>query len=346
MPAKHSVGAQHFNFQKTIDSSRPQMAGSCFCSIPTVQNGTYIPDEAFMYQVDLQQAQSFLLRLLHKSAAPEAIDWLSRKLKQVAAPPDAGKDFYLAFSSVPRYMGKAPLQLTTADLQEAQRIRKGFNPANWTTDQMARTLLILTLLHTGKEEFIAQINKLFSTADMGELVALYAAMPLLPYPEDFKARAAEGFRTNMSNVYEAVALNNPYPADYLDENAWNQMVLKTLFVGKPIYRIYGIDRRSNTKLAHILSDYAHERWAAGRPVSPELWRPVGPFIDEIIIKDIKRLFAHSENIQHEAAALACAQSSYPEAVELLNAHPHLKKRIDAIELSWDLIGTATLAAQK
>jgi len=299
-----------------------------------------------MYQVDLQQIQSFLLRLLHQSAAPEAIDWLTGKLKLVAAPSGSGKDFYLAFSSVPRYMGKVPLQLSEADLVEAQRIRKGFSPANWTTDQAARTLLILTLPHTDKEEFLTQINKLFSTADMGELVALYAAMPLLPFPEDFKSRAAEGFRTNMSNVFEAVALDNPYPADYLDEGAWNQMVLKTVFVGKPIYRIYGIDQRSNAKLAHILSDYAHERWAAGRTVSPELWRPVGPFIDDIIIKDIKRLFSHSEEIQHEAAALACAQSSYPEAVELLNAHPHLKKRIDAGELTWDLIGTETLAIQK
>ncbi|MBF9254492.1 EboA domain-containing protein [Pontibacter sp. 172403-2] len=299
-----------------------------------------------MYQVDIQQIQPFLLRLLHQIAAPEAIDWLSRKLKQVSASSGTGKEFYLAFSSVPRYMGKAPLQLSEADLAEAQRLRKGFNPANWTTDQAARTLLILTLPHTDKAEFLTQINKLFSTADMGELVALYAAMPLLPYPEDFKARAAEGFRTNMGNVYEAVALDNPYPADYLDEAAWNQMVLKTLFVGKPLFRIYGIDRRSNARLAHILSDYAHERWAAGRTVSPELWRPVGPFIDDIIIKDIRRLFDQPEEIQHEAAALACAQSSYPEALELLKAHPQLKNRIDSGELTWDLIGAETLAAQK
>ena len=45
------------------------------------------------------------------------------------------------------------------------------------------------------------------------------------------------------------------------------MVLKALFVESTLHPIQGLDARANEALAHMLCDYAHERWAAGRPVS-------------------------------------------------------------------------------
>jgi len=293
------------------------------------------------YQANLKTSQEFLLQLYRKNATPEALNWLTPKLELLATAA-SDKDLYLAFSSAPRFVGKAPLQLEETDLQEANRIREGFNPSRWTTDQAARTLLLLSVPHDEESAFVSRLSKLFNTADMGELVALYASLPLLPHPKAFVKQAAEGVRTNMGNVFEAIALDNPYPADYLEEGAWNQMVLKTVFVGKPLYRIYGLEKRSNPTLARILSDYAHERWAAGRPVTPELWRPVGPFIDERIIEDIKKLFAHPDAIQHEAAALACAQGSYVPARELLENYPELKKQVESGELNWSLIGHKAL----
>lgn len=296
-----------------------------------------------LQQADKEKSQELLYELFQKNATQGAVNWLSEKLKKFDDT-DATKDLYLSFSAVSRFVGKSTLQLEPEDLIIADTIRPGFNPSHWTLAQTARTLLLLATPHQDRDAYLKKLDQLFSTAEMSELVALYASLPLLPYPEDFKLRAAEGIRTNMGTVFEAIALDNPYPADYLEEGAWNQLVLKTVFVGKPLFRIYGLDKSSNPTLARILSDYAHERWAAGRTVTPELWRPVGPFLNEMLIEDIKKLFAHPDPIQQEAAALACSQGSFIQAKELLETHPVLKNRIETGELNWNYIGNKSLTA--
>jgi 2-oxo-4-hydroxy-4-carboxy--5-ureidoimidazoline (OHCU) decarboxylase len=299
--------------------------------------------DAIVYQADITATKAFLKKLLERSTTPQGMAWIDQKVEIVSSEGAKEKDLYLAFSAAPRFVGKNPLNLSEAELKQAGELRTGFDPSRWTADQAARALLLLSLPHQDADKFEKQFNTLFSTADMGELVALYSSLPLLPHPEKFKKRIAEGVRTNMGDVYEAVALNNPYPADYMEEDAWNQLVLKTLFVAKPLHRIYGLGKRSNPTLARMLTDYAHERWAAGRPVSPELWRPVGPYINEASIADIERLFSQPIEAEREAAALACAESNYAPAKELLNAHPDLRQKIENGELNWDVLGNKAQA---
>ena len=124
------------------------------------------------------------------------------------------------------------------------------------------------------------LDDLFATADYRELVALYRGLYFMAEPEDFVPRAREGLRTNMTPVFDAIALDNPYPARYLDQDAWNQMVLKARFMDRPMYRIYRIEDRKNAKLADIFLDYAEERRSAHRPVSPELWRFVDGYVTD------------------------------------------------------------------
>lgn len=294
-----------------------------------------------MYQADISETKAFLKGILERTIPPQGSAWLTQKMEQVGSDSSKGKDLYLAFSAAPRFVGKEKLSLTDADLAQADALRTGFNPRRWTADQAARTLLLLTIPSQDADAFVKQVETLFGTADMGEQVALYGSLPLLPYPERFSDRASEGVRTNIGDVYEAVALENPFPSDYMKEAPWNQLVLKTLFVGKPLYRIYGLDQRSNPALARMLTDYAHERWAASRPVSPELWRPVAPFINEHNIQDIRRLFSQPDEAEREAAALACSQSSFGPARELLNSHSDLKQKLESGELNWHHIGRKT-----
>ncbi|MGI9544213.1 MAG: EboA domain-containing protein, partial [Cyclobacteriaceae bacterium] len=245
------------------------------------------------------------------------------------------RNFYLTFGAAPRFVGKAFLNLTENERQEAYNLRPGFDPSAWTVDQTCRILLMLNLPHHDPGTFVDTLKKLFETAEMDELVALYASLPLLPYPQKHLARASEGIRTNIAKVFDAVALQNPYPKEYFEEGAWNQMVLKAIFMDRPIYKIQGLSERANPKLTQMLSDFAHERWAAGRTTSPELWRPVGAQVNINIMEDLKKLFQDPDVMQRQAAALVCHQTELAEAKELLKEHADLQNEIATSGLTWD-----------
>lgn len=239
------------------------------------------------YQVNISNAITFLENVIQEQVNEEELNWIKlqrdkhRENFQV-------RSFYLAFTSVPRFIRKTPLQLTLAHLAEAENLRQGFQPENWNLVQCVRIYFLLMLPAEDAGNYEKVLKRLFETADIEEQVALYSSLPLLPFPDSLSQRTAEGIRTNITDVFDAIALHNPYPQDYLDQEAWNQMVLKAIFMQRPLYRIYGADERANPELARILVDFAHERWAANRKVWPELWRFVGPFLNEIYVKDIKK----------------------------------------------------------
>ena len=108
----------------------------------------------------------------------------------------------------------------------------------------------------------------------------------------------------MKPVFEAVAHNNPYPSEVFAEDAWNHMVVKALFIGSSLWPIQGLDARGNPHLARMLVDFAQERWAAGRPVSAELWRCVAPYADTDGIAALTRAWRSGEGKDRLAIALA------------------------------------------
>jgi hypothetical protein len=121
----------------------------------------------------------------------------------------------------------------------------------------------------------------------------------------------------------------------LDEAAWNQMVLKALFIGAPLWPIQRLDERANPSLARMLCDYAHERWAAHRPVSPELWRGVGRHADAQALHDLKRVLETGTDLERRAGALAFADCPAPEAAAVLSAWPALTAEIGSGRLTWN-----------
>lgn len=268
----------------------------------------------------------------------DSADWLETVARLVRAAP-ADRPLYLAIGEVARRVPKQRLAPTDAELAAATASRPGWDPRDWTLDQAARVRLLLASTADGAV-LSRRLDTLCSAADVGELVAFYRGLPLYPDPPRHALRAAEGVRSNMRVVFEAVAHRNPYPAEHFAESVWNQMVLKALFVGTRLDLIAGLDTRANPTLARMLSDYAHERWAASRPVSPELWRCVGPFASGPVLDDFRRLLERGTGVEQQAAALALATAADPEAGMLLGAYPTLAEAVRAGRLDWESLATA------
>ncbi len=266
-------------------------------------------------------------------APNEAARWFEEQLARLAARP-TDKDVYLALGYATRKLGKGDLDLKPRDLADAEAARRGWNPSDWSIDQAARVAFVLASYDGDAARFRARLEQLFNTADIGELIAFYRGLPLYPDAKLHNARAREGTRSAMQPIFEAVAQRNPYPQEQFDENAWNHMVLKALFVGSRLAPIQGLDERSNPRLMRMLCDYAHERSAAGRPVAPELWRCVGPHADAAAVEDLARVLRAGTELERKAAALALSAARAPGAEQALRSAPDLQAAVKAGALSW------------
>jgi hypothetical protein len=292
---------------------------------------------------------NLLAQLIEINASEKELQWLdSQNIKD-------NKALQKTFVITPRFISKKEVEIIvkknittkpkygTAKITTANRNTDGTESERrpkqiWTLDRVVRVLLLTNVQNTSEEDYCQTIETLFETAEINEAVALYTALPYLQYPEKWLYRATEAVRSNIGSVFDAIAFHNSYPAKHFSESAWNQLVLKCIFNDKPIHLIKDLDERANQNLANILSDFAHERWAAHRTIPPQVWRLVSNFITPTILEDIFKLF-DSENIQNQqAAALVCKESNNQEAKDLL-VIKKMDLTFDIEKLSWkDLEG--------
>jgi hypothetical protein len=278
----------------------------------------------------LELLRGWVLRQARENAGGQA-DWFGDTLDALAAGA-AERELHIVLGLAPRRLGKADLALTAADEAAAEAAHPGWRPKGWSIDGAARVAALLA--YRGKRPFAETFKDLRRTSDVAEMIALYRGLPLYPEPESLSFEVGEGLRSNIRAVFEAIAHDNPYPRDRFDEHRWNHMVLKALFIGSPLAPIQGLDARANPELARIMCDFAHERWAAGRPVPFEIWRCVGPFAEGAALDDLARVLAGGEAIERRAAALALAASPDRKAAQLLQTVPGLAGDISLKRLSW------------
>lgn len=280
--------------------------------------------------------QSLVSTIISRHVQPDAFAWLQEKSGAVRNENNTAQ-LNIAFAAVPRKTGRNSFELTANEQEQLESMYKGFSINQWAADRVCRLWLLLQINDNDKQTYCAKIENLFKGAEVNELIALYSSLIILKYPEAWRLRCAEGIRSNIGTVLEAIMYENPYPQLYLDEPAWNQLVLKAFFTEKDVNRITGLDERANKQLASILVDYAHERWAAHRTVNPLLWRLVAGFVDERNFSDITRLYTNGDLREKKAAVLACYQSDYEPAMRMADHDHELKSAVSNKILRWETL---------
>jgi hypothetical protein len=215
---------------------------------------------------DFAAAAVDLLRgWLGRTLQADALGWLDGELERQRSIVDERK-LGIALGLVGRRIGRSELSLSPPDLAAAQRLRWGWRPDTWKADVAARVALLLATWSGDEEAFAIGVDRLCATGELTEHVACLNGFAVFPGPVRLLPRARAAVRSSVQAVFEAIACNNPYPADQFDEAAFNQMAVKSVFSGIPIGMILGINERRNDDLVRMMRDLVSERNAAGRAV--------------------------------------------------------------------------------
>ena len=126
---------------------------------------------------------------------------------------------------------------------------------------------------------VQSITTLISVADTREQVTIYKSIPYLANASHFASIVVNGIRTNIIDVFDAIALNNPYPASNFSQDEWNQMVLKAIFMERPIYQIKYVDQRKISNPVRLVYDESIPERTLSKVVFPH---PEGPMIATMV----------------------------------------------------------------
>ena len=271
--------------------------------------------------------------------SPAGYEWFDGQMDKLREA-YSERTLHITIGLIPRRLGKQDLALNEDERAAAQVTRTGWDPRNWSVADAARTLVLLETNSVSNQPFVSRFVDLCRTADVAELIGLYRALPVYPDAQDLEPQAGEGLRSNMRTVFEAVAHHNPYPREIFTQDRWNQMVLKALFVDSLLDPIVGLDERANPELARIMCDYAHERWAASRDISPEVWRCVGPMAEGEIYGDLAKAATSANPTEAKAALLSLVGDQSNEAQTIRDSRPDVAAAAGNDEYTWQDIARA------
>jgi hypothetical protein len=172
-----------------------------------------------------------------------------------------------AFAAAGRKLGGASIAESDAAAITAAGLRWPVTGA----DECGRAALLLReVASRPAADHVGLVSHALRRGEVRERQAVLRVLAALPEPARFVELAIDtAHRSNIESVFAALACDNDF-VQQLPEPAFNQLVVKALFLGVPLARIAGLAARTTPELVRMVHAYASERRAAGRSVPADV----------------------------------------------------------------------------
>jgi hypothetical protein len=117
----------------------------------------------------IPQAIQLLRHWLQPRLSVPAFEWLDTELRGLQTKPEQAR-WFKALGMAPRKLGKNDLHPTVAELQQAQALRQGLDPSEWSVDQTARIAFTMAFYQGEETSFVQQMGVLVDTSEINAVV--------------------------------------------------------------------------------------------------------------------------------------------------------------------------------
>lgn len=195
--------------------------------------------------------------------AGDARTWLADEIAAAGEP----ARFAIGFAAAGRRLGRAAIPGAAAAAITAAGLRWPVTGA----DECGRAALVLAAVAAlPGDRHVGFVRDLIRRGEVRERQAVLRVLAALPEPARFVDVAVDACRSNVETVFRAIACDNDYPARHFPAPAFDQMVLKALFIGAPVAQIAGLAERTTVETVRMVDAYVSERVAAGRAIPADV----------------------------------------------------------------------------
>jgi hypothetical protein len=220
----------------------------------------------------IAEAGAALLEILDLRIPSPARRWLARGTK--TGPGFSADAFAASFGDAAGQLGDERLELSADERDRLREAGITWPLGGWTLDDLGRAvLLVLVLPRLPDDRHRAVLEAIWARGQFDERRSLLRALPLLPRAHRFLDLALAGAKSPVPGIFEAIALDNPFPAAAFPDEALEGLVLRALVHGATVDRIQGLSSRVTPNLSRTLAGYARAR-GEGAPVPRGLSRLV------------------------------------------------------------------------